>query len=216
MPARLPAGGVDHYEFGETGPMGRVRDGIDDELALYLIRQPVFFVATAPSGPDGHINVSPKGLQGTFAVLDRDAVAYLDLTGSGVETIAHLHDDGRIVLMFCSFEGKPRIVRLYGRGSVVLPEDPDFEGLAARFPPRAGTRSVINVAVERVTDSCGYGVPRMRLEGERDDLIRWAVRKGDEGLEEYRAQKNTTSIDGLPGLPGLPARPADPSPAGGE
>lgn len=199
--------------MGETGPMGRVHERIDDTLAAYLARQPVFFVATAPSGPDGHLNLSPKGLEGTFAVLDPHTVAYLDLTGSGVETIAHLRDDGRITIMFCAFEGKPRIVRLYGRGGVVLPDDPDFDALAGRFPPRAGIRSVIRVAVERISDSCGYGVPLMRLEGERDDLVRWATRKGDESLEAYRAEKNATSIDGLPGLP---ARGADTSSAGGE
>ena len=184
--------------------MGRVYDAIDDRLAGFLSRQPVFFVATAPSGDGGHLNLSPKGLAGSFRVLDGSTVAYLDLTGSGVETIAHLRENGRIVLMFCAFEGPPRIVRPHGRGEAVLPGSPDFEELAALFPERPGVRSVIRVAVTRVADSCGFGVPVMRFDGHRDQLDEWAARKGSVGLAEYQAQKNARSIDGLPGVGAVP------------
>jgi hypothetical protein len=182
--------------------MAKSFDGIDERLGRFIADQPVFFVATAPSGSDGHINVSPKGVAGTFRVLDPNTVAYLDITGSGIETVAHLRDNGRIVLMFCAFAGPPRIVRLHGRGTLVLPGDGDWEELAARFPPQPGARSVIKVALDRVSDSCGFGVPLMAYERERGQLAEWAVRKTDEELVEYRAKKNATSIDGLPGLPG--------------
>ncbi|HUR24304.1 MAG TPA: pyridoxamine 5'-phosphate oxidase family protein [Acidimicrobiales bacterium] len=179
--------------------MGRTYDEVDERLSDFLGRQHVFFVATAPSGSGGHVNLSPKGLHGTFSVLDPDTVAYLDLTGSGVETIAHLRDNGRIVIMFCAFDGPPRIVRLHGRGEAVLADDPRFGDLAANFPTRPGIRSVILVRVERISDSCGYGVPLMRFEAERDQLDRWAERKGPQGIVEYHATRNSESIDGLPG-----------------
>jgi hypothetical protein len=182
--------------------MAKTFDGIDEKLGRFLADQPVFFVATAPSGPDGHVNLSPKGVAGTFSILDDHTVAYLDITGSGIETVAHLRDNGRIVIMFCAFAGPPRIVRLHGRGTLVLPGDGDWEELAARFPPQPGARSVIKVALDRVSDSCGFGVPLMAYERERGQLAEWAVRKTDEELVEYRAKKNATSIDGLPGLPG--------------
>jgi hypothetical protein len=180
--------------------MGRVHEGIDDGLAEFLVRQPVFFTATAPRADDGHVNVSPKGLAGTFAVLDAGTVAYLDLTGSGVETIAHLRENGRITLMFCAFAGPPRIVRLWGRGDVVPVGDPRFAALRPRFPELTGVRSIVVVDVERVADSCGYGVPRMELVAERTQLLEWAERKGPEGLVDYQRERNATSIDGLPGL----------------
>lgn len=180
--------------------MGREYERIDDRLRAFLHAQPVFFVGTAPLASDGHVNVSPKGLRGTFAVLDERRVAYLDLTGSGVETIAHVRENGRITLMFCAFTGPPRIVRVSGTGEVVLPGDDRFAALAARFPPLDGIRSVIVVAVTRVADSCGYGVPRLELVGERDQLGTWARGKGDEGLAAYRREHNRTSIDGLPGI----------------
>ena len=159
----------------------------------------MFFVATAPAGVDGHVNLSPKGLD-TFGIIDPTTVAYLDLTGSGVETIAHLRDNGRIVIMFCAFEGAPKILRLYGRGEVVVPSDARFAALRARFPTYAGTRSVILVIVERIADSCGYAVPLYRFEGQRSQLLDWADRKGAEGVVAYRAERNHESIDGLPGL----------------
>lgn len=189
--------------------MGRTYDAIDGGLSDFLARQHVFFVATAPSGGDGHINLSPKGLDGTFAVLGPKTVAYLDLTGSGVETIAHLRENGRIVVMFCAFEGPPRIVRFHGQGEAVVAGDPRFDELAERFPARPGMRAVIVVDVERIADSCGYGVPRLRFEAERDQLDRWAERKGPGGIARYQASKNARSIDGLPGLPSAPGVAAD-------
>ncbi len=181
--------------------MASVLDGIDDRLAAWLERQPVFFVATAPLGADGHVNVSPKGATGTFRVLDRDTVAYLDLTGSGAETIAHLHENGRVTLMFCAFEGRPNIVRLSGRGTAVLPSADSFAELVAGFPPHPGIRSVIRVDVNRVADSCGYAVPRMSLEGERDVLDLHNAKKGPRKLADFRADRNAASIDGLPAWP---------------
>ncbi len=185
--------------------MSRVYEAIDERLAAFLRRQRVFFVATAPLAGDGLVNLSPKGLD-TFEVLGPRRVAYLDLTGSGVETIAHLGENGRIVIMFCAFDGPPRIVRLHGRGTVVVPDDPPFADLAGRFTPRPGIRSVIHVEVTRIADSCGYAVPLMSFAGERTRLDEWAENRGPEGLAEYRATKNATSLDGLPGLPGLPGR----------
>ena len=180
--------------------MSRVLDGISAELAAFLEAQPVFFVATASSDPDGLVNCSPKGLD-TFRVLDDHTVAYLDLTGSGVETIAHLRDDGRITLMFCAFTGRPDIVRLHGRGRFVAADDPAAAEHLARFPDLPGARAVIVVDVERVSSSCGYAVPRLTLDAPRADLVRWAEKKGPEGLERYRRTKNATSVDGLPGMP---------------
>ena len=181
--------------------MGRVLDGISAELAAFLEAQPVFFVATAPDDPDGFVNCSPKGLD-TFRVLDDHTVAYLDLTGSGVETVAHLRDNGRITLMFCAFTGRPDIVRLHGRGRVVPADTSDAAPLLARFPEIPGARSVIVVAVERVSSSCGFAVPRMTLDAPRDELVTWAAKKGPEGIARYWQEKNATSIDGLPGLSG--------------
>ncbi|HYH50832.1 MAG TPA: pyridoxamine 5'-phosphate oxidase family protein [Acidimicrobiia bacterium] len=180
--------------------MGKTFAGIDEKLGRFLADQPVFFVATAPSGPDGHVNLSPKGMAGTFRILDPLTVAYLDITGSGIETVAHLRDNGRIVIMFCAFSGAPRIVRLHGRGQVVLPGDSEWEELAGRFPPQPGTRSIIRVALERVSDSCGFAVPLMTYAAERDELTKWAARKTEDELADYRAKKNATSIDGLPGM----------------
>ena len=183
--------------------MGRVLNGISASLRDFLEAQPVFFVATAPTGDDGHINCSPKGLD-TFRVLDDHTVAYLDLTGSGIETVAHLRNNARITLMFCAFTGRPDIVRLYGRGRVVAADDPGATELLGRFPELPGTRSVIVVDVERVSSSCGYAVPRMTLEAPRDELLDWATKKDAPALAAYWAEKNARSIDGLPGLPGLP------------
>ena len=180
--------------------MGKSFDGIDDRLARFIADQPVFFVATAPTDPDGHVNLSPKGMVGTLQVLDPHTVAYLDITGSGIETVAHVRENGRIVIMFCAFSGPPRIVRLHGRGTVILPGDTDWEELAARFPPQPGTRSIIRVALDRLSDSCGFGVPVMTYEKDRGDLAKWAGRKTEEELADYRAKKNSVSIDGLPGL----------------
>ncbi len=187
--------------------MSRVYDELDERLSKFLRRQHVFFVATAPLAADGLVNLSPKGLD-TFDVLGSRRVAYLDLTGSGVETIAHLRENGRIVVMFCAFDGPPRIVRLHGRGTVVVPGEHGFDHLVARFPSRPGIRSVIDVEVTRIADSCGYAVPLMSFETERTRLDEWADKRGPAGLDVYRAEKNAESLDGLPGLSGLPG-PSD-------
>jgi hypothetical protein len=182
--------------------MGKVYDALDDELCRFIAAQHLFFVATAPSGDGGHVNLSPKGYD-TFRILDPGAVAYLDLTGSGVETIAHLRDNGRITLMFCAFEGPPRILRIHGRGEAIGPGDERFAELAGLFPPLEGVRSVIRIGIERVSTSCGYAVPLMAYERERDTLVKWCERKGPEGIAKYKREKNGHSIDGLPGLSGL-------------
>jgi hypothetical protein len=183
--------------------MGRAIDHIPEEIAEWIGAQPVFFVATAPVDPGTHVNVSPRGLD-TFRALGPNRVAWLDLTGSGVETIAHLkaggEAGGRITLMFCAFSGPPEIVRLYGRGEVHEPGDEGYEGLRPLFPDMPGGRAVIEVAVERVSSSCGFGVPRMELVGPREDLVETARRKGPKKMAAYRARKNAESIDGLPGL----------------
>jgi hypothetical protein len=178
--------------------VGKVFDGIDESLAAWLAAQPVWFVATAPLAADGHVNVSPRG-HDTFSVLDPHRVAWVDYTGSGIETIAHLRENGRICLMFCSFDDRPRIVRLHGRGTVALPGEPAYDDVVARHPAHPGTRAVIVVDVDRVSDSCGFGVPVMRMDGERDLLRRGAERRGPDGLAAYRAAHDV-SIDGLPGL----------------
>lgn len=181
--------------------MGKVLEEIDERLGDWLQAQPVFFVATAPLASGGLVNCSPKGTVGTFAVLGPRRVAYLDLTGSGVETIAHLRENGRLVLMFCAFTGRPNIVRLHGRGSVLTPADDEFAALLPRFGEHPGVRAIIVVEVTRIGDSCGYAVPRMDLVAERDVLDLTSVQKGETGLAEYRARKNARSLDGLPGLP---------------
>jgi len=181
--------------------MGKVFEGIDDTLRGWIERQHLFFVATAPAGAAGHVNCSPKGLDALLILGPRE-VAYADYTGSGAETIAHLRENGRIVLMFCAFEGAPKIVRLHGRGETVEPDDPGFAALVSRFKPAAEVRSVIRIALDRISDSCGYGVPIYRYEGERTQLPAWAERKSrDEGgLAAYRRTNNAASIDGLPAL----------------
>jgi hypothetical protein len=179
--------------------MGETYDGIAPGLADWLRAQHIFFVATAPSDGEAHVNCSPKGMD-TFRLLGPREVAYLDVTGSGVETIAHVRDNGRIVLMFCAFHGSPKIVRLHGRAEVLPAGHPEYELLQPLFPAYPGRRSIIRVQVTRISDSCGYAVPRFEYVGERDTLIRWSEKKGETGLEQYRQEKNARSIDGLAGL----------------
>lgn len=179
--------------------MGRVYECLDDRAVEFIRAQHIFFVATAPSGDAGLINLSPKGLD-TFAVLDDQTVAYLDLTGSGIETVAHLRQNGRITLMFCAFEGSPNILRLYGQGEAIEPGEPQWDELSARFPELPGARAVIRVQVERVSDACGFAVPLYDYEGDRSALTGWAEKKGPEAVEAYKAEKNRRSLDGLPGL----------------
>lgn len=177
--------------------MAKVLPEIDAELAVWMAAQPLFFTATAPLAADGHVNLSPRGLD-TFRVLGPHQVAWLDLTGSGNESAAHLVQNGRITVMFCAFAGPPRILRLYGRGEVVLPGDPAWAGLRPHFPALPGERQIVRVAVERIQTSCGAGVPLMDYRGQRDELLAWARNKGEDGMAEYRRQKNAVSIDGLP------------------
>ena len=181
--------------------MGALHDSIDEKIRSFIARQPLYFVASAPNDPEGHVNVSPKGHPETFQVIDEHTVAYLDLTGSGAETIAHARENGRVTIMFCAFEGPPNIVRLYGTARPVLPGNPGFDELVARFPAQPGTRSVIVVDVNRVSDSCGYSIPFLRYDGERETLRKWARKKGEDGMADYRAKRNTESIDGLPAVP---------------
>ena len=182
--------------------MGKIRSEIDEVARKFIKAQKIFFVASAPLRAEGHVNLSPKGMD-TFRILGPTTVAYLDFNGSGVETIAHLKENGRIVLMFCAFEGPPDIFRLYGQGRVVEAHEPEFSTLAESFPAFDHVRSMIVVEVTRVVDSCGYGVPLFNYEGERTQLQAWAKKRGAEGLKEYRAVKNRKSIDGLPGLEGF-------------
>ncbi|MFZ4766353.1 MAG: pyridoxamine 5'-phosphate oxidase family protein [Roseimicrobium sp.] len=177
--------------------MSNQRENIDSELAAWITQQRVFFVATAPLSPDGHINTSPKGGE-AFRILGPLEVAYQDYTGSGAETAAHLRENGRIVIMFCAFDGPPKIVRLHGHGTVITCSDDRFPELSSRFPANPGTRAVVHVAVSRVSDSCGWSVPLFDFRSHRDALDRWAANKGPEELNSYRAAKNQNSIDGLP------------------
>jgi Pyridoxamine 5'-phosphate oxidase len=188
---------------------------LDERLRKFIARQPVFFVATAPcltsDGNGGHVNVSPKGYADTFAVLGPRTVAYLDLTGSGAETIAHLRQNGQITIMFCSFSHETKVLRLYGRGQAVLPGTarwPELAGHFARTADPAGEltnqRAIIVVDLELIGDSCGYSVPEMSLAAERDVLDRWAAKKTVAELAAYRAEKNAVSIDGLPALVASP------------
>jgi hypothetical protein len=185
--------------------MAKLFARLEPKLLDWIDRQRMFFVATAPAS-GGHVNVSPKGPIGALRVLDDTTVAYLDWIGSGVETISHLRENGRIVIMLCAFEGPPRIVRLHGRGTVHEPDSPRFAELAPTFgldDREPAHRSVIVVDLERISDSCGYGVPLMRYEGERTQMLDWIgsqLRKSPEALDEYARENNLASIDGLPGL----------------
>ena len=178
--------------------VGRV-ENITDALRQWIEAQRIFFVATAPLSAGGFVNCSPKGLD-SLRILGPSDVAYVDLTGSGAETIAHLRENGRIVLMFCAFAGPPKIVRLHGTGRVVREGTPEFEQMRPAFRDYLGTRAIVRVAVTRVSDSCGYAVPLYDFRAERDTLTRWSETKGQEGLQRYRNQKNAVSIDGLPAL----------------
>lgn len=179
--------------------MAKAYDEISDVQRAFIERQPLFFVATAPAAGAGHVNVSPKGLD-ALRVLGPREVAYLDLVGSGAETIAHVRENGRITLMFCAFDGPPTIVRLYGTGEVVEPQDPAFDLLRELFGGGAGARAVVRVRVHRVADSCGFGVPLLEYRGQRSQLTDWTDRKDPAALRDYQRQKNASSIDGLPAL----------------
>ena len=183
--------------------MGKIFDSIDDKMAGWINKQHMFFVGTAPSGEDGSINVSPKGMAGTFAVLGPRRVGYLDYTGSGAETIAHLRDNGRIVVMFCALEGPPRIIRLHGQGRTVLADDPEFAELREHFGKErtVGQRSIVVVDLSRIADSCGYSLPLMDFRADRDVLDKVQEHNGDDYYPKYWQDHNACSIDGLPAMP---------------
>lgn len=189
--------------------MGKVFDGIDDHLRRWIASQTLFFVGSAPLSAEGHVNVSPKGPIDTLAVLDPHTVAYLDIVGSGAETIAHIRENGRVVIMLCAFQGPPRILRLHGRGEVLPAGTDRFTellercGFAQPEVPQS-RRSVVLVHVDRIADSCGYGVPLMSYEGLRPHQDAWAAKRlrvgGEDALVDYQREKNSRSIDGLPAL----------------
>ena len=179
--------------------MGKTLDSIDATLATWLERQPLFFVATAPLSADGHVNCSPKGGD-CLRVLGPREVAYADGSGSGIETVAHLRENGRMVLMFCAFDGPPKILRLHGRGTVRVPGEPAFDALFGRFPPQLTVRSIVQVEVQRIGDSCGYNVPKMAFGESRRDGAAWLAKSSDDALRSYLGRTNQTSLDGLPGM----------------
>jgi hypothetical protein len=179
--------------------MGKIYESIDQKLKEWLSTQKIFFVATAPLSQEGHVNCSPKDGE-SFRIIDERTVVYLDLTGSGVETIAHVKENERIVLMFCAFIGAPKIVRLHGHGEIIESKHAEFERFRAIFPPAIGIRSFVKVRLTRISDSCGYGVPLYEFRGHRSQLEDWASRKGDESLFEYRLKYNSQSIDQLDGV----------------
>ncbi|MEO3766523.1 pyridoxamine 5'-phosphate oxidase family protein [Streptomyces sp. B8F3] len=192
--------------------MGKTYERIDGRLRAFIEAQHMFFTATAPLAADGTVNLSPKGLTGSFAVLDERTVAYLDFAGSNAETVAHLRENGRITLMWCAFEGPPNIVRVHGSGEAVFRDDPRFPALLGHFPAvdpsRHGLRAVVVVTAELIRDTCGYAVPFMTYEADRDLHGRRFAREDDAGLDAYFRKKEhiAASIDGLPGLP-LPLPP---------
>ncbi|HYC57876.1 MAG TPA: pyridoxamine 5'-phosphate oxidase family protein [Candidatus Binatia bacterium] len=177
--------------------MAELFDSLSEDLRDFVHAQPIFFVATAPLAADGHVNLSPKGMD-TLRVLGPDRVAYLDLTGSGNETSAHLLENGRVTIMLCSFAATARILRIYGRGKAVLPTDDAWPALRASFGEFPGVRQIIDIEIVRVQTSCGYAVPRMELVEPRDTLIRWADKKGEAGIRSYQRDRNARSLDGLP------------------
>jgi hypothetical protein len=180
--------------------MGKLFESIDETLRAWIEAQPMWFVATAPLAADGRVNVSPRGSD-SFSVLGPHRVGWVDLTGSGVETIAHLRENGRICVMFAAFDQRPRIVRLHGRGQVHQPGTAAFDEVSALHPPHPSTRAVITVDVERISDSCGWGVPVMDVVTEERDLMRlFAEKKGPDGMDAYRAERNARSLDGLLGI----------------
>jgi hypothetical protein len=177
--------------------MGKQYSELLPEHEHFIRQQRIFFVGSAPLSEQGHVNLSPKG-HDSFRILSAHRAAYLDMTGSGNETSAHILENGRITIMFCAFEGPPNILRLYGTGAVVLPDSAEWEMLHSQFTPLPGVRQIITIDIHKVQASCGYSIPYMNYAGDRDTLQRWSVQKGEEGLKQYRQEKNASSIDGLP------------------
>ncbi len=179
--------------------MGKEYTEIDEGIKKWISRQKIFFVATAPNAPDGLINLSPKGLD-SLRVMGPREIAYVDTGGSGIETVAHLKDNGRIVLMLCAFEGPPKIYRFYGKGTAIEPHQDGFAELLARFPVMPAARSIIRIDITRIIDSCGYGVPLYDFRQHRDSLANYFESQSVDEVLEYRRRRNGTSLDGLPGL----------------
>jgi hypothetical protein len=179
--------------------MGKEYTEIADSMQRWMERQHMFFVATAPMSGSGHINCSPKGLD-SLRVLGPRELAYVDTGGSGIETVAHLKENGRIVIMMCAFEGPPKIFRFYGTGKVLEPRDPAFEETLARFPQPPAARNIIVISIERIIDSCGYGVPLYEFRKDRDSLPNYFAKQSEDEILAYRAKNNRTSLDGLEGL----------------
>lgn len=182
--------------------MGKLHDFIKPAHKEFIEQQHIFFVSTAPLSADGKVNLSPKGLD-CFRVLSQHQVAYMDLISSGNETSAHTLENGRITFMFCSFEGAPNILRLYGKGYTVLPGTPEWEDYAPHFKLYPSTRQIIVANIDMVQTSCGFGVPLYSYSGERDIHFEWAEKKGADGLHEYILQNNLKSLDNLPTVIGL-------------
>lgn len=179
--------------------MGKDYQEIDDRMRRWIEQQHVFFVSTAPLDNDGLINCSPKGLD-ALRILGPRQIAYADTGGSGIETVAHLKENGRIVIMLCAFSGPPKIFRFYGRGEAIEPHDARFEAMRARFGPMPAIRNLVVVDVERIRDSCGWGVPNYQYVGERDSLTNYYANLDDDEIRAKRLESNTKSLDGLPGL----------------
>ena len=177
--------------------MGKFSESISNDHREFIEKQHIFFVATAPLSLDGHVNLSPKGMD-SFRVLTPNKVAYMDVVSSGNETSAHILENGRITLMFCSFEGPPNITRLYGKGYAVLPEDREWDEIALHFSIPVSVRQIIVAEIDKVQTSCGYGVPLYTYTGERDNHQKWTEKIGIQGIEEYKLKNNLTSLDGLP------------------
>ena len=177
--------------------MAKFFNSIEDRHAEFIEKQHMFFVASAPLSASGHVNLSPKGSD-CFRILSPHKVAYMDIIGSGNETSAHLLENGRITFMFCAFDGPPNIMRLYGHGYTVLPGHAEWDDLSAQFKLVLATRQIIVADIDMVQTSCGFSVPYYSYEGERDHAEKWALNKGEDGLENYKAEKNRISLDGLP------------------
>jgi len=177
--------------------MGKFYDAMTDHHREFIRKQHIFFVGSAPLSAEGHVNVSPKGMD-SFRILGENKVGYMDVTSSGNETSAHMHENGRVTIMFCAFEGSPNILRLYGKGYTVLPGTPEWDELSPQFNIIRTTRQLIVADIHKVQTSCGFGVPLFDYQGERDQHFKWADQKSDDDLQAYRAEKNFTSLDGLP------------------
>lgn len=177
--------------------MGSFYESISQHHQDFIARQHIFFVASAPLNAEGHVNLSPKGMD-SFRVLSPNQVAYMDVISSGNETSAHILENGRVTFMFCAFDGAPNILRLYGRGQTILPGQPGWDALAPHFKLVASVRQLIVADIYKVQSSCGYGVPLFEYSGEREQHFKWAQKLGPEGLSEYSLEHNSISLDGMP------------------